>query len=79
VVIGSHCVGLDALASALAREGFSVKVMAVGSQGGLAAAERGECDVAPIHLLDPETGRYNEPFLRGDLRLVPGYRRVQAC
>jgi len=77
VVIGSHCVGLDVLASALAREGFRVKVMAVGSQGGLAAAARGECDVAPIHLLDPETGRYNAPFLTGDLRLVRGYRRVQ--
>ncbi len=77
VVIGSHCVGLDVLVSALAREGFRVKVMAVGSSGGLAAAERGECDVAPIHLLDPATGRYNEPFLRGDLRLVRGYRRAQ--
>jgi putative molybdopterin biosynthesis protein len=77
VVIGSHCVGLDVLVAALARQGFRVKVMAVGSQGGLAAAERGECDVAPIHLLDPVTGRYNEPFLRSDIRLVPGYRRVQ--
>jgi putative molybdopterin biosynthesis protein len=77
VVIGSHCVGLDVLASALAREGLRVKVMAVGSQGGLAAAQRGECDVAPIHLLDPETGRYNEPFLSDDLRLVRGYRRMQ--
>jgi molybdopterin molybdotransferase/putative molybdopterin biosynthesis protein len=77
VVIGSHCVGLDVIVSALAREGFRVKVMAVGSQAGLAAAERGECDVAPIHLLDPATGSYNEPFLRGDLRLVRGYRRMQ--
>jgi putative molybdopterin biosynthesis protein len=77
VVIGSHCVGLDVLVSALSRDGVRVKVMAVGSQGGLAAAERGECDVAPIHLLDPVTGRYNEPFLRGDLQLVRGYRRVQ--
>jgi putative molybdopterin biosynthesis protein len=77
VVIGSHCVGLDVLVAALSRQGFRVKVMAVGSQGGLAAAERGECDVAPIHLLDPATGRYNEPFLRKDLRLVRGYRRVQ--
>ena len=31
--------------------------------GGLAAARRGECDLAPIHLLDPETGTYNAPFL----------------
>lgn len=77
VVIGSHCSGLDLIASALARRGLSVKLLAVGSHGGLAAAARGECDLAPIHLLDPETDRYNEPFLRHDLRLLKGYRRMQ--
>lgn len=77
VVIGSHCVGLDVIARALAGEGLRVKVMAVGSQGGLAAAGRGECDLAPIHLLDPETDRYNEAFLTPGLRLIRGYTRVQ--
>lgn len=77
VVIGSHCTGLDLLASALAREGFSVKLLAVGSQAGLAAASRGECDVAPIHLLDAASGRYNTPFLAPGLALVPGYVRMQ--
>jgi putative molybdopterin biosynthesis protein len=77
VVIGSHCVGLDVIASALAREGVGVKVVAVGSQGGLAAAGRGECDLAPIHLLDAETGSYNEPFLPEGVRLLRGYRRMQ--
>jgi putative molybdopterin biosynthesis protein len=77
VVIGSHCAGLDVIASALAREGFAVKVLAVGSQAGLAAAERGECDVAPIHLLDAASGRYNEPFLGPGLRLLRGYSRMQ--
>jgi putative molybdopterin biosynthesis protein len=77
VVIGSHCAGLDAIAGALAREGFRVKVLAVGSQGGLAAAGRGECDAAPIHLLDPKSGRYNEPFLGEGLRLLRGYERMQ--
>ncbi|MEN8182673.1 MAG: molybdopterin biosynthesis protein [Myxococcota bacterium] len=77
VVIGSHCVGLDRIASHLARQGFRLKVLAVGSQGGLAAAGRGECDVAPIHLLDPESGRYNEPFLGEGLTLLRGYTRMQ--
>lgn len=77
VVIGSHCAGLDLVASALAREGFRVKLMAVGSQAGLAAAQRGECDVAPIHLLDPASGRYNAPFLTPGLSLVRGYGRMQ--
>jgi putative molybdopterin biosynthesis protein len=77
VVIGSHCVGLDVIASQLARDGLTVKVLAVGSQGGLAAARRGECDIAPIHLLDPASGSYNTPFLDASLRLLPGYRRMQ--
>ena len=77
VVIGSHCAGLDTIASALSREGFTVKLLAVGSQGGLAAARRGECDVAPIHLLDPESGVYNEPFLDAGMKLLGGYRRMQ--
>ena len=77
VVIGSHCAGLDLIASALAREGYRVKLLAVGSQGGLAAAERGECDLGPIHLLDPETDVYNRPFLRPGMRLLEGYRRMQ--
>jgi putative molybdopterin biosynthesis protein len=77
VVIGSHCVGLDVLISRLQAEGISVKALNVGSTGGLAAAKRGECDVAPIHLLDPVSGEYNRPFLTPELELVGGYRRLQ--
>jgi putative molybdopterin biosynthesis protein len=53
------------------------KFMAVGSTGGLHAARRGECDLAGIHLLDPATDVYNRPFLTDDLRLIPGYGRLQ--
>jgi putative molybdopterin biosynthesis protein len=77
VVIGSHCVGLDVLISRLQRDGVSVKALNVGSTGGLAAARRGECDIAPIHLLDPKSGEYNRPFLTPELELIPGYRRLQ--
>ncbi len=77
VILGSHCVGLDLIAGALAAEGLRVKLMAVGSQGGLAAAQRRECDAAPIHLLDPASGVYNAPFLVPGLRLLLGYRRLQ--
>ena len=45
--------------------------------GGLAAAKRGECDIAAIHLMDPESGEYNQPFLTPALDLIPGYRRLQ--
>jgi len=77
VVIGSHCVGLDYLLGRLQEQGLRTKVLAVGSTGGLTAARRGECDLAGIHLLDPATGTYNRPFLGEDLRLLPGYRRMQ--
>lgn len=77
VVIGSHCIGLDVLLGRLQREGFSVKAMHVGSQGGLAAAKRGQCDIAGIHLFDPATGEYNRPFLSPGLELIRGYRRRQ--
>ena len=77
VVIGSHCVGLDIVAGVLARSGLSVRSLAVGSLGGLAAAKRGECDLAPIHLFDPETQSYNAPFLGDGLELVTGWLRMQ--
>jgi molybdenum cofactor synthesis domain-containing protein len=77
VIIGSHCTGLDLVAAPLARAGFSVRSIAVGSLGGLAAARRGECDFAPIHLFDEATQTYNAPFLMAGLELVPGWRRMQ--
>ena len=72
VVIGSHCTGLDHLLGRLEAEGMVVKALNVGSMGGLAAARRGECDVAGIHLLDPESGVYNLPFLNPDARSGSG-------
>ena len=76
-IIGSHCVGLDVIAGRLQSEGVSIKLLNVGSTGGLAAAKRGECDIAPIHLMDPATGEYNRPLLTPELELVQGYRRLQ--
>src|ERR1700730_11549413 len=77
VVVGSHCTGLDLVTAQLSRAGLSVRSIAVGSLGGLAAAKRGECDFAPIHLFDERTGTYNVPFLGEGLELVPGWRRMQ--
>jgi putative molybdopterin biosynthesis protein len=77
VIIGSHCVGLDALVGRLIRQGVRPKVLYVGSMGGLKAAQRGECDIASVHLMDPASGEYNRPLLTETLALVPGYRRMQ--
>jgi putative molybdopterin biosynthesis protein len=59
------------------RQGFRTKFLAVGSTAGLAAAKRGECDLAGIHLLDPASGEYNRPLMTADLELIPGYGRMQ--
>lgn len=77
VVIGSHCVGLDIVLGEMHRLGFRTKTLAVGSLGGLSAAQRNRCDVAGIHLLDPETGVYNTSFVTTGLHLEPGYLRKQ--
>jgi putative molybdopterin biosynthesis protein len=77
VVIGSHCIGLDYLLSRLQERGVRSTFLAVGSLAGLEAAKRGECDIAGIHLLDPETGQYNRPFVTSALELIPGYGRLQ--
>jgi putative molybdopterin biosynthesis protein len=76
-VITSHCIGLDRVLSHVQRQEFTIKVMAVGSTAALAAAKRGECDVAGIHLLDPHTGEYNRPFVTDEVELVRGYGRMQ--
>lgn len=77
IVIGSHCLGLDSLLSELQKRGVTSKLLTVGSSAGLAAAKRGECDIAGIHLLDPESGLYNRPFVNDSVTLVNGYGRSQ--
>ena len=77
VAIGSHCIGLDYLLGDLHQRGVRTKFLAVGSLGGLEAARRGECDISGVHLLDPQSGEYNRPFLGPGLELLPGYKRLQ--
>ncbi len=77
VIAGSHCVALDVVLGALAERGLTARTIAVGSLGGVAAARRGECDIAPLHLLDPATGIYNAHYADDTLALVPGWRRMQ--
>jgi putative molybdopterin biosynthesis protein len=77
VIMGSHDVALDVVVGALVERGFSARTIAVGSQGGVNAALRGECDVAPVHLVDPDTGIYNRHLLAPGLSLVKGWQRMQ--
>jgi putative molybdopterin biosynthesis protein len=77
VIMGSHDVALHVVVGALATRGFTARTLAVGSLGGVAAASRGECDVAPVHLIDPESGQYNVHLATPALRLVRGWQRMQ--
>jgi putative molybdopterin biosynthesis protein len=77
VIMGSHDIALDVVVGALADRGFSARTIAVGSQGGVSAATRGQCDVAPVHLVDPTTGIYNKHLLVPGLSLVKGWQRMQ--
>jgi putative molybdopterin biosynthesis protein len=66
VHVGSHDLALD-LAGDLLRKRHPGRALAsanVGSLAGLYALARGECHVAGTHLLDPETGAYNTPYVR---------------
>jgi len=67
-IIGSHCIGLDAVMGCLADQGISARILATGSQGGLSALRRRDCDIAPIHLMQADSGVYNRPFLLDGMR-----------
>ncbi|MEZ4591337.1 MAG: molybdopterin biosynthesis protein [Chloroflexota bacterium] len=65
LAIGSHDLTLDLIAQFLADGGAGRLASAnVGSLGGLVALRRGECHLAGSHLLDPETGIYNQSMVR---------------
>lgn len=83
VVIGSHDLILDVIADMmpLRYTGNYLSSTHVGSMGGLMALKRGEAHIAPIHLLDEETGIYNQSYLqrlfKEPMILVKGVGRVQ--
>ena len=79
-IIGSHCIGLRGCGTwggCLADQGISARILATGSQGGLSALRRRDCDIAPIHLMQADSGVYNRPFLLDGMRLIQGWRRMQ--
>lgn len=77
VSIGSHDIIMDVLSDMM-------KLISghVGSMGGILAMKRGECHIAPIHLLDEETGEYNisyvQKYFKGEkMTLIKGVKREQ--
>lgn len=65
VCLGSHDLSLDILADHLRRRGYpySLSSAHVGSMGGILSLQRQETHIAGLHLLDPQSGRYNIPYL----------------
>ncbi|MGC8505488.1 MAG: molybdopterin biosynthesis protein [Thermoplasmata archaeon] len=76
--IGSHDIALD---SVFHRLDLNVKIINVGSLGGVEAIKRGEADLAGVHILDPATMEYNnfkkDQALNEKAVLVKGYIREQ--
>jgi len=72
---GSNDPVLDVLYTCLrkAHPEFFIFSANTGSTEGLIALEKGYTDIAWSHLLDPETGEYNIPYLE---RLVPSVKAV---
>ena len=72
---GSHDMVVIWLAShmQLVSADSSLELSFSGSLGGLMALAEGKADLAGCHLLDVETGLYNEPYLR---KLFPGKRML---
>lgn len=86
VIIGSHDLILDVIADIMPNEYNDMFVSSthVGSMGGLMALRRGEAHMAPIHLLDEETGEYNVSYIKrmfggsgGKMALIKGVHRIQ--
>jgi putative molybdopterin biosynthesis protein len=65
VIVGSHDLSLDILSNLLGRIYPPIFLAShpVGSLGGILAIKDGICHMAGTHLLDPETGEYNFPYI----------------
>jgi putative molybdopterin biosynthesis protein len=86
VSVGSHDLILDMISDMMAagstEEAAYLASSHVGSMAGLMALSRGECHIAPIHLLDEETGVYNVSWLKNTFQnekvsLIKGVGRIQ--
>jgi len=64
--IGSHDLTVDIIRSQIQESSggrFTISSTNVGSMGGLLAIEKGIAHFAGCHLLDPESGEYNVPYV----------------
>ena len=76
MIIGSHDVVVDIIGDSM-----PVSSAHVGSMGGILALKSNATHIAPIHLLDAETGEYNISFVKKyfdePMALIKGLGRIQ--
>lgn len=77
VSIGSHDLIMDVIGDI-----HNLTSSHVGSLGGIMSIKKGECHIAPIHLLDMETGEYNISYIKKyfpnkKMALIKGVQRQQ--
>ena len=84
VCTGSHDLLLDVISDMMSGESEGIRLSSthIGSLGGLMALQRGEAHITPTHLLNEETGVYNESYIKSlfpnqEMLLVKGVRRIQ--
>jgi len=72
LVVGSHDLSIDVVAEHLRRyyPPIYLSTSATGSLGGLLALKKGYATVAGCHLLDPDSGLYNIPYVERYLKGV---------
>ncbi len=75
--IGSHDMIMDEISDMM-----DLASAHTGSMGGITAMKRNECHIAPIHLLDEHTGRYNISYIERhfpgkNMVLIKGLKRLQ--
>jgi putative molybdopterin biosynthesis protein len=75
LITGSHDPVIDHLADMVRNDGLSIASSHVGSMGGLLALKRGDCHLAPMHLL-ADNGEYNIPYLQ---KYLPNEELVLIC
>jgi putative molybdopterin biosynthesis protein len=84
VSIGSHDIAMDIMANLIHQNNsaYSLSSAHVGSMGGIMALRRGEAHMAPIHLLDEASGKYNIEYIKRylpnvEMVLIKGVKRIQ--
>lgn len=84
IVTGSHDPLIDELSDIIRRKNTSFRISSshVGSMGAITAIRNKQAHLGCIHLLDTQSGKYNESYVKkyfsdGGVKLVKGVGRIQ--